>query len=140
MSLAKTEKQQAEIVAKTEQQQAEIVAKNERKPWADRIVGATAGALICATVSGVLTLGSTAVDHRMTPPTTDTVTACSVAQQGVKKALDIGVDNPKSLEPINPESVDRGCGEETVIACDILDGLDGQIPKERAATARKLGC
>jgi hypothetical protein len=112
----------------------------QRKPWADRILGATAGTLLGTVLTGVLTVSSTVVDHQMTPPTTDTVTSCTVAQQGVKKALDTGVDHPKTLEPINPEEVDARCGEETLLACDILDGLDGQIPKDKAATARSLGC
>jgi hypothetical protein len=96
--------------------------------------------LIGTIVTAAVTLGSTVVDHQMTPPTTDTVTSCTVAQEGVRKALENGVDHPKSLEPINSEEVDSKCGEETVIACDILDGLNGQIPKEKAAAVRKLGC
>jgi hypothetical protein len=114
--------------------------KSERKSSLDRAKGATAGALIATVVTGVFGVISTVADHHLTPPTSDTVTVCTQAQQGVKKALDAGIDQPDLLDTINPEEVDRQCRKETVIACDILDGLNGQIPADKATVARRLSC
>jgi hypothetical protein len=130
----------AKSLARKQQRRAEVAARPERPPWVERVIGGATVGLIGVMVTGVLNLGSTVVDHQMTPATTDTVTTCTVAQQGVQKSLEIGLDHPESLEPINSEEVDSECGEEIVIACDILNGLNGQIPANRAAAAERLRC
>ncbi|WP_193608267.1 hypothetical protein [Nocardioides lijunqiniae] len=80
-----------------------------------------------AVVTGVfglaVGLGANISDEQHPPsPTTETRSQCVSAFTNVKEALAIGIGLPELLEAVNPESVDRECGEES----DIAEDLDAQ--------------
>jgi hypothetical protein len=69
-----------------------------------------------AVVAGMFGLGQKAMDE----PTVNARSECAVAIHNVRVVIDDGVRDPVVLESVNPESTDAKCGEETVMAEDIL--------------------
>lgn len=99
------------------------------------------GIFLASIVSATTTLVAIPLDHALTPLSSNTVSECTSAQTQVKTAvLKNGIDRPELLDRINSASVDKKCGDERTIACDVLDGLSGQTRSEYEGAWRRLRC
>lgn len=106
------------------------LARTPRAAWLDRSFVTVAGGVLVALIGAGALIGNTVAGLVLDDPRDGAVTTCTVAQQGVKKSLDLGVNTPELLDKINVAKVDEQCGDEVAIACDILDE-----PSDTAAAA-----